>query len=298
MYEWNEVVQRIIDLIDDNIEDSLTLIEISKRICYSPFYCSRQFHEKTGITIKEYTSRRKLCFAAVDLRDTDERILDISLKYGYMSQESFSRAFKDEFSVTPAVYRRNPGPIPLLSRMEVFSPYHYTIKENISMDNSNLYQAQIRIETIPAHKFVGIREIDIPHYGELWESGKYDCDVVTGINESMVHLAIDRLVNQGGWFYENGKKGYAYGMIMPAGYSGTIPEGMECIDIPESKYLVFSHPSFDYMRDNAKVMRMIDSLAWNFDPAPLGFEWNEIECQDYQRHWPEVTGYAILRPIK
>lgn len=296
MYEWNEIVQRILDLIDDNIEESLTLLEISERIGYSPYYCSRQFHEKTGMTIKEYTARRKLCFAAIDLRDTKERILDVALKYGFLSQESFTRAFKENFEVTPAFYRRSPGPIPLLIRKEVFSPYHYIIKENIFMENNNLYQAEIKIETIPAHKFIGIREIDAIGYGDF--CAKHDCDSITGVNESMIHLSLNRLVNQGGWFYNNNKKGYLYGMIMPTDYSGIIPEGMECIDMPESEYLVFFHPPFDYMRDNGKVMGIIESIAWKFDPKPLGYEWNENECQDYQRHCPEVFGYAVLRPVK
>lgn len=166
------------------------------------------------------------------------------------------------------------------------------------MESNNLYHAQIKIETIPAHKFIGIRDINIPGYGELWSCGKYDCNSITGTNESMSHLALNSLVNQGGWFYQNGRKGYAYGMIMPADYSGAIPEGMECIDIPESEYLVFFHPPFDYMRDNGKVMGIVESIAWNFNPKPLGYEWNEVECQDYQRHCPEVFGYAVMRPIK
>jgi AraC family transcriptional regulator len=298
MYEWNEIVQRIIDLIDENIEESLTLLQISEKIGYSPYYCSRQFHEKTGMTIREYTAGRKLCFAARDLRDTDERILDIAFKYGFLSQEAFTRAFKEKFDITPAFYRRCPGPIPLPVRQEVFSPYHYSIKENIVMENNKLYHAQIKVETIPAHKFIGIRDIDVSGYGELWNCGKYDCDSITGINDSMIPFALDTLANQGGWFYKNGKKGYIYGMLMPSDYSGSIPEGMECIDIPESEYLVFYHPAFDYMRDNAKVMRIVESIAWNFDPKPLGYEWNEIECQDYQRHWPEVFGYGVFRPIK
>lgn len=298
MYEWNEIVQRIVDLIDDNIEDSLTLIEISQKIGYSPYYCSRQFHEKTGMTIREYSAGRKLSFGAIELRDSNERILDIALKYGFSSQESFTKAFKERFGVTPAVYRRFPIPIPLPIRQQVFSPYHYTVKENISMDNNSLYQIQIKIETIPAHKFVGVRDIDVHDYCELWTCGKYNCDYFTGINESTIHLALNKWVNQGGWFYENGKKGYIYGMIMPSDYSGVIPEGMECIDIPESQYLVFFHPPFDYMRDNAEVMKTIDSIAFNFDPTPIGYTWNENECQDYQRHWPEVFGYAVLRPVK
>ena len=45
-------------------------------------------------------------------------------------------------------------------------------------------------------------------------------------------------------------------------------------------------------------MKRVEELAWNFDPKTIGYEWNETECQDYQRHYPEVIGYQILRPVK
>lgn len=72
----------------------------------------------------------------------------------------------------------------------------------------------------------------------------------------------------------------------------------EIREFPESDYLVFSYPSFDYMKENADVMEAVEKLAWNFDPASMGYEWNEQACQDYQRHYPEKLGYQILRPVK
>ena len=45
-------------------------------------------------------------------------------------------------------------------------------------------------------------------------------------------------------------------------------------------------------------MKRVEDLAWNFDPSPLGYEWNEDVCQDYQRHYPEGLGYQVLRPVR
>lgn len=45
-------------------------------------------------------------------------------------------------------------------------------------------------------------------------------------------------------------------------------------------------------------MKRVEELARNYNPAELGYEWNEDVCQDYQRHYPEVIGYEVLRPIK
>lgn len=58
------------------------------------------------------------------------------------------------------------------------------------------------------------------------------------------------------------------------------------------------HPPFDYLTENMEVMKRVEDLAWNFDPASIGYEWNEEAGQDYQRHYPEGLGYQILRPVR
>lgn len=101
-----------------------------------------------------------------------------------------------------------------------------------------------------------------------------------------------------GWFYDKDKKGYFYGFGVPHDYQGVIPDGFEIKEIPASYYLVFFHPPFDFLKDNGEVMKKVENLAWNFDPGTKGYEWNEDVCQDYQRHYPEIIGYEILRPVR
>ncbi len=99
-------------------------------------------------------------------------------------------------------------------------------------------------------------------------------------------------------YYKDGTKGYFYGTGVPADYTGAVPSKFEIRNIPESYYLVFGHPKYDYLRDNGEVMRRVEDLAWNFDPRSMGYEWNETLCQDYQRHMWMDRGYQVLRPIK
>ena len=166
------------------------------------------------------------------------------------------------------------------------------------MSKVHLQQAEIKVEFIPAHKFIGIWDISASGYGDFWERG-HSCDEICGTLESMSNYALPGQLGQtAGWFYDNGHKGYLYGIPVSADYEGLIPEGMECRDIPESEYLVFFHPPFDYLKDNGAVMRTVEDTAWNFDPGRLGFEWDEGDKQDYQRHYPEGYGYAVLRPVK
>lgn len=297
MYEWNDAIQRMLDWIEENLTASPTLLEMSREIGYSPFYCSSQFHEITGMTLKSYLAVRRLSKATLVVRDSKERILDIALQYGYSSQEAFSRAFKSAYGCTPSAYRKNPRPVELFPKKNVFFPEHYTEKGEPTVNQTILTQPQIRIEHIPAHKYIGIWDNDADSYCSFWEH--HNCEEVCGIIDSMSHVMHPVVTcHTAGWFHQKGKKGYFYGLGVTPDYEGELPKGFTLREIPESYYLVFFHPAFDFIKDCGEVMERVEKLAWGFDPAARGYAWNEELCPDYQRHYPEVIGYEVLRPIK
>ena len=156
---------------------------------------------------------------------------------------------------------------------------------------------EVRIEVLPHHKFIGIKNIDADGYFAFWElqekiSG-LDCHTATGILESMGGM----FGQVGGWFYEDGRKGYLYGVQMPGNYTGQTPNGMVCLDIPEGEYAVFYHPPFNYEEICESVDAKVAETAGNFDPAPRGYQW-DCSKPDYQRHDPEQYGTAIYRPLR
>lgn len=291
----------MIDWIEENICENPSLTQMAEHIGYSPYYCSTRFHEITGMTIKSYVSGRRLTLAALALRDTDERIIDIAVRCGYSSQEALTRAFSVAFGCTPASYRRYPVPIPLPIRQVVFDHEHYQDpKGEITMSKTVLTEAHMRVEFIPAHKYLGIWDKTAENYGEFWQN--HDCDNVCGIIDSLSNVC-DLIVtgHTAGWHKVNGQYKYFYGTGVPLDYGGKIPEGFEIREIPASYYLVFFHPTYDYLKDNGEVMGRVENLAWNYDiEKEFGgkYTWNEELCQCYQRHYPEVIGYEILRPIK
>lgn len=301
MYEWREAIQRMIDWIELHLSDEPTLMEMSRQIGYSPYYCSMQFHRLCGVTIKSYVAGRRLARAAIDLRDTDERILDIAVKYGFSSQEALTRAFPQTFGCTPGAYRRKPIPVPLPIYKVIFFPEHYQAlhhgKENVNM----VTEASWRLEYIPEHKYVGIWDAKAANYCDFWK-GK-DCDRICGIIDSLSH-ASDPIVtgHTAGWYLnEKGERRYLYGSGLMADYAGEVPEGFELRDIPAGYYVVFFHPPFDFLKENAQVMGKVESLAWNFDlegECRGKFVWDEQARPCYQRHYPEGLGYEVLRPVK
>ena len=298
MYEWNEAAQQMIDWLEEHLTgDGSLLLDMSKHIGYSPYYCSSKFHEIVGMTLRHYVAGRRLAKATLEIRDTRARILDIALKYGYSSQEALTRAFVKAYGCTPSAYRRKPRPVALSSVQAVLFPEHWKDRGEMDMSATILTQPHIRMEYIPAHRYVGIWDKEVQDYMSFW--GRHDCDKVCGFIDSMSHVSHPVVTcHTAGWFYENGRRGYFYGLGVPLDFDGGIPEGFEIRTVPESYYLVFGHPPFDFLKDCAEVMKRVESLAWHFVPSSKGYAWNEERCPDYQRHYPEGIGYEVLRPVR
>lgn len=297
MLYQTEAVERMLQWIDTHPAESPMLPAMSREIGYSPCYCSALFHGVVGMPLKTYAAGRRLSLATLEVRDTQERILDIAVKYGFSSQEALTRAFQRAYGCTPAVYRRSPRPVPLPVRQNVLFPEYYEGKGELTMEKSNLREPTVRVEYVPAHKYLGIWEPKADSYFGFWEH--HDCDEVCGTVDSLSHVMHPVVVGHtAGWYPAEGGRGYFYGLGVAEDYAGPIPQGFELREVPGSYYLVFSHPPFDFLTECAQVMERVESLAWSFDPGPRGFQWNERACPDYQRHWPETLGYEVLRPVR
>ncbi|HWT75314.1 MAG TPA: AraC family transcriptional regulator [Mobilitalea sp.] len=101
-----KTVENMIDWVELNLINNPTLDKMSEHVGYSSYYCSAKFHEVVGISFKEYVIRRKLALAATDLKETDSRIIDIAIKYGFSSNEAFSRAFYKYYGYSPRQFRQ------------------------------------------------------------------------------------------------------------------------------------------------------------------------------------------------
>jgi len=103
---WIEGIGDAIRYIEENITKDLTVEEIAKRAMVSPFYFQKGFAMLCGFTVAEYIRRRRLTLAGSELVSTDAKIIDIALKYGYDSPDSFTKAFTRFHGVTPRLSER------------------------------------------------------------------------------------------------------------------------------------------------------------------------------------------------
>ncbi len=103
--DFVERMNRAMDYIESCLGEEINPQEIA-RIMACPFTVfQRSFIQITGIPVSEYVRRRKLSCAAYDLQNTEEKVIDIALKYGYESPDAFSAAFKRLHGVPPSAAR-------------------------------------------------------------------------------------------------------------------------------------------------------------------------------------------------
>ena len=100
-----QVIDTIVEWIDDNLHQPLRIDDIARHAGYSKWHLQRLFYSTRGEPGALY-SRKEAAAGRRDLRDTDQRVYDICLKYGFDSQQTFTRVFTRTFNQPPGAYRK------------------------------------------------------------------------------------------------------------------------------------------------------------------------------------------------
>lgn len=103
--DWITGISKAIDYIEEHITEPTDYARAAKEACSSPFNFQRVFALLCGYTLGDYVRMRRLTLAGEELLSTDAKVIDVALKYGYDSPESFSRAFTRFHGVSPSTVR-------------------------------------------------------------------------------------------------------------------------------------------------------------------------------------------------
>ena len=91
--------------IEEHLTEDMDYSKISKVAYCSEYHFKRMFSFLSGVSLSEYIRRRRLTLAALELKDKDLRVIDVAVKHGYNSADSFSRAFHSMHGVLPSEAR-------------------------------------------------------------------------------------------------------------------------------------------------------------------------------------------------
>ena len=230
--DWITGIQRAVDYIEAHITGDVDLEAAAKQACSSPFHFQRVFSILCGFTPGDYIRMRRLSLAADDLLHGDEKVIDIALKYGYETPESFTRAFSRFHGVTPTE-ARNGGTVKSFSRLSV--------KLILTGGNTMEYRIEKPGKLRLMCKRVRVRKPETgagtPDITGFWEQCGRD---------GTLQKIIGRLPQDptpGGllgicFSLETDGATFPYG-IGAAYDGGPVPEGLEVVELPAFTYAVF-----------------------------------------------------------
>ncbi|MGY2797160.1 AraC family transcriptional regulator [Ewingella americana] len=101
--------EQVFDFIEQHLDSALTVEQLSEVACFSRFHFHRQFSQFCGVSVSRYITLMRLKRASYRLvEQSPDKIIDIALDAGFENPESFSRAFKHTFGLTPSEFRKAP----------------------------------------------------------------------------------------------------------------------------------------------------------------------------------------------
>ena len=211
--ETYSILEKTIDLIEDNLDNQeLNISFLSNKVFVSPYYLQRIFYSFFGKTIGSYIRERRLTEAGTDIKN-GEKVSCVANKYGYESQESFTRAFKKFHGVNPGVAKKGI----------IISCFPAINMKNIKKGEINM---DIKIEKENAFSIIVItkqfnEETSFENVPKFWD--KYYEKGYQNVVPPMLGICIN---NTEGLEFE-------YGIGSLKDYCNEIPEGFKQIDIPE-----------------------------------------------------------------
>ncbi|SUN76946.1 AraC family transcriptional regulator [Streptococcus massiliensis] len=110
-----ESFNQTIDYLESQLTGDIDEKKVAQLSGYSYAMFSRIFSIFTGITLSEYLRYRRMTEAGLELRSSRIKVLDLALKYGYDSPDSFTAAFKSFHVFTPSEVRKGQPFVPFLN---------------------------------------------------------------------------------------------------------------------------------------------------------------------------------------
>ena len=235
MSEYLEQIQRGVDFIETRLDEDIQLAGVARVAGISQWHFQRIFKALTGETLKTYVRSRRLANSLERLLTTQLRVLDIALLAGFESQESFARAFKKAFGLTPQEYRRLGDKSLFLKKAQFDADYLRHINQNVSLTPELYLQPRMTLVGMRtlffsvdseknniAEQLFPLWQRFVPRLGEIAHQ-------VPGVCYGVVRQEAadtERL---------------EYHAAIAVTEASALPTGMVALEIPEATYAKFAH---------------------------------------------------------
>lgn len=247
MYAW-EQIQKTVDYIEEHVAEEIKIEVLANVASLSPFYFQRLFSRLIKKTVNEYIKLRRLAKTTEALLSNDERIIDIALSFGFSSHETFTRAFKSAFGMTPEEYRAHPTRLNNFVKPQLLLNYTL-VDENIPLFADDIileisqkfissplyfigYIAEEPISQMPGGDKTGIDGL-----GKLWDSFHEAKHSIKELKDSGGELGVA---------FAGTKEGYYRYFAGAEAISNEPVKGCAFWELREGKYIVCSFEAEDF----------------------------------------------------
>jgi AraC family transcriptional regulator len=280
--DWLERMNNALDYIENNLESDIDYRKIAQVAYCSEFHFSRMFSSISGISLSEYIRRRRLTLAAFEIQKSDIRIMDVAIKYGYVSADSFSRAFQKTHGIKPSDARNKGVQLKAFPRIS----FQISIKgdtemeyriENLDFDlkvvgKSHLVKTSKAFKTIPT----------------LWNRAKKDGSMQKLIDMSWENpkCTLESLLGVCG--KEAAIMDEEFNYFMGVRYDGEVASDMETLTITHRTWAVFPNIVEAWKR---LYSEWVPTSGYELADIPC------IECYYPPKHKPRHELWVPVVPI-
>ncbi|GGM33481.1 AraC family transcriptional regulator [Paraliobacillus quinghaiensis] len=216
--------------IEEHLDRKIEAEELASICCMSKFHFLRMFQMVTDMTLTSYIRNRRLTIAARELLHPNVKVIDIALKFGYETPESFAKAFRKMHGISPSEVKKTQNP----NRITAFPPltFQITVKGEGKMNYQivekpafNVMGTGLKVSTRDGDNFKEVpafwKEVNNGKVGQLLEDLKSD----TGVFGICMEFAPEQ-------------EEFTYFVAVEKG-EHVVPDGFVVKEIPASTWAVF-----------------------------------------------------------
>lgn len=223
-------IQKSIDYMENHILEDINYEDVARHVYMSNYHFHRLFSMITGITANEYIRKRRLSMAGQEISMSDAKVLDISLKYGYDSPESFSKAFMRFHGVTPNIARRSGMKLKSFNSLVIKISLEGGTVMDYKIVKKESFKLLVKVKEFGVESISEDNNEDIPNFwNECAENGVFDVLKSNTTNHDI--YGVCKPISKESKYFD-------YGIAMKYD-GGDVPEGYKVWDVHPTLWGVF-----------------------------------------------------------
>lgn len=281
-------MNRAMDYIENNLCEKTNYEKIAQIACSSVYHFQRMFTFMTDLTLSEYVRRRKMTMAAFELQNSDIRIIDLALNYGYESPEAFARAFQSLHGITPTAARGQGANIKAFPRIS----FQVSVKGVEEMNYKIVEKEEFQVYGIEGI-FDTKNDENLNEIPEFWLKNikNGECEKLAKSSGCM------SMVNSVCGYRETGGTTFPYMLcVMKTPLNST--EGYTVVDVPKATWAIFVNEPHSIEDTSNEVQKLASRVYTEWLPTAAyeliqGYEF-EIYYSQHQGKYYEELWFRVI----